>query len=377
VAQFKNSLQSSMTLDEILSVLCYANEYEELPVRHNEDLMNADLAKNCPINVEEKCMPMESPHTKTHLLLQAHFSRLQLPCSDYSTDLKSVLDQAIRIIQAMIDVAAESGWLATTLKIQNLLQMVVQGRWITESSLLCLPHIEPYMVKLLVAETRNRVECLPELIAYCKGQYETLARHLRSELEEQAIEDIFEVISRVPQLEISAFLLNCETANNEHENIRDDEKSQKITVDLGPHPHKDSGWIKVKSDTDYTLCLQLHQFSSATNKKKNQINVASGKAYAPRFPKPKDEGWFLLLGDLESQDLLALKRLGGLKSSGANNHQLTFTTPFIDSPEVMGHQIGSLTGGYSKRIILTLYIISDAYLGLDQQYDLKLEVINH
>ena len=95
-----------------------------------------------------------------------------------------------------------------------------------------------------------------------------------------------------------------------------------------------------------------------------------------RFPKPKDEGWFLLLGDLESQDLLALKRLGGLKSSGANNHQLTFTTPFIDSPEVMGHQIGSLTGGYSKRIILTLYIISDAYLGLDQQYDLKLEVIN-
>ena len=194
--------------------------------------MNADLAKNCPINVEEKCMPMESPHTKTHLLLQAHFSRLQLPCSDYSTDLKSVLDQAIRIIQAMIDVAAESGWLATTLKIQNLLQMVVQGRWITESSLLCLPHIEPYMVKHLGAETRNRVECLPELIAYCKGQYETLARHLRSELEEQAIEDIFEVINRVPQLEISAFLLNCETANNGHENIRDDEKSQKIEVYL-------------------------------------------------------------------------------------------------------------------------------------------------
>ena len=96
-----------------------------------------------------------------------------------------------------------------------------------------------------------------------------------------------------------------------------------------------------------------------------------------RFPKPKDEGWFLLLGDMESQDLLALKRLGSLKNVGSNNHQLTFTTPFIDSPEVMGHQIGSLTGGYSKRVILTLFVISDAYLGLDQQYDLKLEVINH
>ena len=95
-----------------------------------------------------------------------------------------------------------------------------------------------------------------------------------------------------------------------------------------------------------------------------------------RFPKPKDEGWFLLLGDLETQDLLALKRLGSLKSVGSNNHQLTFTTPCIDSPEIMGHQVGNLTGGYSKRVILTLYIISDAYLGLDQQYDIKLEVIN-
>ena len=74
--------------------------------------------------------------------------------------------------------------------------------------------------------------------------------------------------------------------------------------------------------------------------------------------------------------MLALKRLGSLKSVGSNNHQLTFTTPCIDSPEIMGHQVGSLTGGYSKRVILTLYIISDAYLGLDQQYDIKLEVIN-
>ena len=73
---------------------------------------------------------MESANTKTFLLLQAHFSRLQLPCSDYYTDLKSVLDQTIRILQAMIDVCAENGWLATTLRIIQLMQMVstVQGQ---------------------------------------------------------------------------------------------------------------------------------------------------------------------------------------------------------------------------------------------------------
>lgn len=42
---------------------------------------------------------MDSSNTKTHLLLQAHFCQLTLPSSDYYTDTKSVLDQAIRILQ--------------------------------------------------------------------------------------------------------------------------------------------------------------------------------------------------------------------------------------------------------------------------------------
>ena len=42
----------------------------------------------------------------------------------------------------------------------------------------------------------------------------------------------------------------------------------------------------------------------------------------------------------------------------------------------MGHHLGSLTSSYTKRIILTLYLISDAYIGLDQQYELRLEVVD-
>ena len=285
VAQFKNSLQPTMTWDDILSVLCYANEYDQLPVRHNEDLMNADLAKECPINVEEKCMPMDSPHTKAHLLIQSHFSRLQLPCSDYYTDLKSVLDQAVRIIQAMIDVAAEAGWLATTIKIQNLLQMVVQGRWITESSLLCLPHFEQYMARRIQKATKNKVECLPELIAYCEGNYEKLSKHLRPELEESSIEDIFQVLERLPQLSIRASLLQCQpNQESDSGSSNDNFKSNKIEIDLGAHPNKTNEWIKVQGDTDYTLCLRLYQRESNSNKDLARRNTAysAKKAYAPR-----------------------------------------------------------------------------------------------
>ena len=66
----------------------------------------------------------DSPHVKTHLLFQAHFSRLKLPVADYVTDQKSVLDQAIRICQALLDLVAESGWLATTVRAVQLQQQV-------------------------------------------------------------------------------------------------------------------------------------------------------------------------------------------------------------------------------------------------------------
>lgn len=57
---------------------------------------------------------------------QAHFSRIDLPVSDYITDTKSVLDQSIRVLQAMVDVAANGGWLETVLSTMHLLQMIMQ-----------------------------------------------------------------------------------------------------------------------------------------------------------------------------------------------------------------------------------------------------------
>lgn len=45
-------------------------------------------------------------------------------------------------LQAMLDVAANEGWLVTALSICNLVQMIVQGRWLNDSSILTLPTIE-------------------------------------------------------------------------------------------------------------------------------------------------------------------------------------------------------------------------------------------
>lgn len=58
--------------------------------------------------------------------MQAHMSRLPAPISDYVTDTKSVLDQSLRILQAITDVSADAGWLDTALTAMLLVQSLMQ-----------------------------------------------------------------------------------------------------------------------------------------------------------------------------------------------------------------------------------------------------------
>ena len=95
---------------------------------------------------------MDQPSTKASLLLQCHFSRQPLPCTDYLTDTKSVLDQAPRVLQAMVDLCAESGWLDSTLRVINMLQMLVQARWDNQSALLTLPAFTDSALHLLESQ---------------------------------------------------------------------------------------------------------------------------------------------------------------------------------------------------------------------------------
>ena len=110
-------------------------------MRHNEDVLNEALSHLVPIKVPK--YDLESPHVKANLLLQAHFDRCPLPITDFVTDTKTVLDQSIRVIQGMIDVAAHKGFLETTMNLIHMLQMLVQGQWLNNSPFLNVPHFTP------------------------------------------------------------------------------------------------------------------------------------------------------------------------------------------------------------------------------------------
>lgn len=336
---FRERLTPDLTLEELLTVLSDVHEYEEMPVRHNEDILNGELAKSCPLSVDS--FTLDSPHTKTLLLLQAHFSRLELPCTDYLTDTKSVLDQALRILQAMLDVVAERGWLPATLRVMHIIQMVVQGRWASHSELLTLPHLEHHHL-FIFARLEPKLQHLPGLRHAMRNNYEGLAKLLRSQLEEGQIEQLFQVLCDMPVLSIH---ISLQTVwGNESEESSEVSKVEKL-------PLKRGSWTSVVGGHDYVLTIEMQRLN------KSKSSGGSGcRAYCPKFPRGKDEGWFLILGNIEARELIALKRVFSLRG-GRNTQSLTFTVP-------------SKPG----RLILTLYVMSDAYLGLDQQYDLMLEV---
>ncbi|CAD5122095.1 DgyrCDS10545 [Dimorphilus gyrociliatus] len=337
---FDEKLNSNCELEDLIEILSNCQEYAELPVRHNEDKLNSDLAQDLPISLASHAM--DSSHTKAHLLLQAHFSHANLPCSDYATDTKSVMDQAIRILQAMLDTCAGQGWLVTSIRIINLIQMIIQARWLNDSTLLVLPHIDSRILPKLAMLKNCHVRCLPELMHYVERNGKSAVYDaLRDDLGRPAIDDIFKALGSYPKIDVimsvkgilNDGLLRDKRIENMHES--------------GPNV-SDKKWLQVSSDTEYTLNLSLISLNMRRRKE--------NKAFAPFFPKPKDEGWIIIIGDVDKKELVALKRVNSLKGKETKTSIVFYT------PEDCG------------RVIYSVYVLSDAYLGLDQQYDLHLEV---
>ncbi|KAM7307777.1 hypothetical protein ISCGN_011413 [Ixodes scapularis] len=329
------TLQVDSSVEKILRALTQVKEYAELPVRHNEDLINGDLAKSCPVAVDSSTF--NSPHTKAHLLFQAHFSRLQLPCSDYKTDTKSVLDQAIRLLQAIIDIVGNQGWLCPALSGIILLQMIIQARWHTDNTLLTLPHIDDAAV---VCFKSISVDSLPEAVQLCNESPKALEKALHEKLQERQLHQVMDTLRQLPNQRVRLYIEEISVAEKQ------DWTPIKLECIRGPVP--DDHWVPVRSSGEYVLQAEVSQ-------QHGRGKGGSFRALAPCFPKPKDEGWFLVLGHAQRKELIALKRVGSLRSN--SKQHLTFRAP---------QEVG--------RVVYTFYLMSDSYLGLDQQYTVCLDV---
>jgi antiviral helicase SLH1 len=302
IRELSHHARSTATFEDVLSWMCRASEYDELPVRHNEDLINIELSKNLPLNAEKLDLVMWDPHVKAYLLLQAHFSRIDLPISDYVGDLNSVLDQAIRIIQASIDALVEMGHLQSCMMMMTLLQCVKTARWPDDGPLSVLPGVLPSKEKQRVSEGDNAPVTLVEATRSPRPVLESALERL--DLPKPAYAKALKVLGQLPQLRVNVSDINA----------------------LG-------------------FAVDVTRLNPSVDRD-NHI-------FAPRYPKPQTEGFFLLVTMGGSNEIVALKRIGwpqANKSKGGSGKLGIRST--IKVPEHDGMEV-------------TVKIISDSYIGME------------
>jgi antiviral helicase SLH1 len=238
-------------LVDALAWMARATEYDELPVRHNEDLVNDALSANLPFPGGTFGLPMWDPHVKAFLLLQAHMSRIDLPITDYVGDQTSVLDQAIRIIQASVDVLTELGMLSSCLQMMTLLQCIKSARWPADPPASILPGVNP-------GSTKDDTP-LAKIAGLAPPQVKQLAAKLR-----------------VPAAHHARFV-----------------RAVSVLPDVA---------LAVENVTALSLAVSL--------KRRNPLVDRDARVYAPRFPKAQTEGWFVVVADTAKDEVIAVKRVG-------------------------------------------------------------------
>ena len=298
------------SFEDILCWMCGAVEFDELPVRHNEDLINTELSRNLPLNAELLGLPMWDPHVKAFLLLQAYFSRIDLPISDYVGDQNSVLDQSIRIIQASIDVLTELSYLSSCIMMTTLLQCIKSARWPHDGALSIFPGVDQEKEQQRAAKGTSQPHSLAQIHDIPKA---TLSQTLKSiGIPSPTPAQVEKVIQTLPPL---------------HINILD------------------------------TSALSLR----VSITRLNPAVQPDYRIYAPKYPKPQSEGFFLIVADAAKDEVLALKRVnwppslekGGVGGSGGGGGNKPTARSMIKlSPETVERKVDVL-------------VISDAYVGME------------
>ena len=139
VEVYNLSLKERTKLKGLLEVVASSAEFEMIPIRRHEDVLLRRIYERVPVKVDS--VNYEAPHFKTFLLLQAHFSRIQLP-PDLAADQVLVLEKVLNLLSACVDVMSSNAWL-NALGAMDLSQMCVQAMWETDSPLKQIPHFEP------------------------------------------------------------------------------------------------------------------------------------------------------------------------------------------------------------------------------------------
>lgn len=321
VELFASSLTAKTKVKGVLDILSAASEFSRLAIRQGEVQQLRKLSMHVPHPMADSSAVEESS-SKSSILLQCHFSRFALS-ADLAADQAHILRESVKLLQALVDVISSQGWLRPALAAMEVAQMVVQGLWNKDSVLLQIPHFTSELVEQL-ASLSPPVESVFDLL-----DMDDAARSGALRFSAAQLSDIAKFCNSYPNVEVS------------------------YELDV---PESDS----VPAGETVTLEVLLRRESEAGEDGAEHVGTDGlstvGRVVCPRFPSAdKRECWWLVVGDPNSNTLLAIKRVALLRSSVV---KLEFSAP-------------ELPGDYN----LVLYVMCDSYLGCDQEYEFSVSVV--
>ena len=256
---FAASLTAKTKLKGLLEIVAGATEFEKFAVRPGEPNVLRHVLNHSAVTLENR--RTTDPHVKVAALMQAHFGRMKLN-GDLTNDLKAILPDAARLLQAIVDVISSSGWLAPALAAMELSQMLVQGMWDKDTPLLQLPHVDK---ECAARCTEAGIESIYDLVDIEDDD----KRAELLQMTDAQMGEVAEACNRYPNIEVNYEVVNAD---------------------------------EVEAGDSVEMVVSLEREMDESDE--------LGAVVAPRYPKKKDsESWWLVVGDVKRGTLSAIKRV--------------------------------------------------------------------
>ncbi|KAK4673654.1 Pre-mRNA-splicing helicase BRR2 [Podospora pseudopauciseta] len=306
---FLLSLTAKTKLKGILEIVTSATEFESIQIRRHEEAILRRIYDSVPVKMAEPAF--DSPHFKAFVLVQAHFSRMNLPI-DLAKDQEVILTKIVSLLNAIVDILSSDGRL-NAMNAMEMSQMVVQAMWDRDSPLKQIPNFTTETVKVA-------------------NKYD--------------IQDIFDFMSKMDPDE-----------NPDYNSLIKDlgftqaQLAQAANFTNSKYPEI-SLEVEVE-DKDEIRAGEPAYLKIAIEREIDEDEGYDPTVHAPFYPGKKTESWWLVVGEEKTKELLAIKRITvGRKL----NVRLEFTVP---------------TAGHHA---LKLFFMSDSYMGVDQEPSFSAEV---
>lgn len=299
---FLLSLSARTKLKGILEIVTSATEFESIQIRRHEEGVLRRIYDRVPVKMSQPVY--DSPHFKAFVLLQAHFSRMQLPI-DLAKDQEVIVSRILSLLSSCVDILSSDGHL-NAMNAMEMSQMVVQAMWDRDSPLKQIPHFTPEVVKVANEfKIKDIFDFMDQMNPEENKQYGQLVKRLGLSQSQLAQAANF-TNSKYPDVSL-------EFEVDDKEEIRAGEPAY-LNIS-----------IEREVDEDEEFDPTVH---------------------APFYPTKKLENWWLVVGDEGSKTLLAIKRVTIARSLKV---KLEFTVPTAGEHE------------------LKLFLMSDSYVGVDQE----------